>query len=845
MTVLRRSSLRHFVRHPMQLGLAIVGIALGVAIVVAVDVATASARRAFEWSARAVFGQATHQLVAGSAGLPDSVVRVVRVELGLEAAPVVEAHATLVSRAGDRAVRLLGLDPFSEAPFRPYLDAGVLDTELSVLLTRPGAVVLPRQLAAELGLGAGDSVAFRIRGTVRAGHVAGFIDGQDGPSERALFDVVLSDIAVAQELAGRVGRLDRIDLKLADGEAGERQAERIRRALPGLELAGAAARAEATAGMTRAFELNLSAFALITLVFGALLIYDTMSFSVVQRREWIGRLRAIGVTRGEIARLFLAEALAMGALGTLFGLAGGLTLARGLVGLVTQTINDLYFAVSVTDVSLSPAGVLRGILLGMGATVVASLGPVREATSTPPRVALARSMLESKAAARVRAAARVGVLLLAASWIPVMLPGQDVRVGFAALFAIVVAAALLAPLATVFLLRLLRPMAAALAGTMGSLAVRGLTSTLSRTGPAVAALMVAVAVGAAVSIMVSSFRWSVERWLSVSLQADVYVSSPSGGGGRRDGLLAEDVVRRIASQPEVQGVTRYRQTSVPFGDGELRLVAVELYERHRASFMFLQGDARSAWPAFEAGGLLVSESFAFRNGVGAGDTVRLTTGRGPRAFAVAGVYRDYSSEFGVAFLDRRTHDALWTDRGVSSLALWLAPGVDADRLVRRLSSAPWPQEVLIRSNRGLRDSTLEVFDRTFTITRVLQMLALLVAFAGVLSALMALQLERAREMGVLRATGFTPGQLWGLVTAQTGLLGLAAGVLAMPLSLALAWLLIHVVNQRSFGWTMTMQADAGSLFQAAALAVIAAVLAGLYPAARMARMRPAAALREE
>jgi putative ABC transport system permease protein len=395
-------------------------------------------------------------------------------------------------------------------------------------------------------------------------------------------------------------------------------------------------------------------------------------------------------------------------------------------------------------------------------------------------------------------------------------------------------------------LRAIRPLATSLFGRLGSMAVRGVGATLSRTGPAVAALMVAVAVGAAVSIMVSSFRLGVERWLSASLQADIYVSSPPGGSGRGEGTLQNTVVDGIVSAPELRGVTRYRQAVVPLDADNVRLVAVDLFEPHRDSFTFLEGESESAWTVFDRGGLLVSEAFAFRHDVHPGDTVRLTTERGPHAFPVAAVYRDYTSEFGVVFVDRRTYDSLWSDRGVSSLALWLKPGVPPDSLVNVWRSRQWgQQQVNFRSNRGLREATLAVFDRTFTITRVLRALALIVAFAGVLAALMALQLERARELGVLRATGLTPGQVWGLVTAQTGLLGLAAGVLALPLAAALAWLLINVVNRRSFGWTMQLHLDAPDLLQALGLALLSALLAGAFPARRMSRTPPAAALRDE
>ena len=155
------------------------------------------------------------------------------------------------------------------------------------------------------------------------------------------------------------------------------------------------------------------------------------------------------------------------------------------------------------------------------------------------------------------------------------------------------------------------------------------------------------------------------------------------------------------------------------------------------------------------------------------------------------------------------------------------------------------QALNVRPTGALRRASLEVFDRTFTVTQVLRLLAVGVAFIGVLSALMALQLERARELAVLRATGLTPGQVWGVVTLQTLLLGLFAGLLALPLGVALAGILVHAINRRSFGWTLQLAVAPGQLWQALALALVAAALAGLYPAWRMSRASAAHALREE
>jgi putative ABC transport system permease protein len=570
-----------------------------------------------------------------------------------------------------------------------------------------------------------------------------------------------------------------------------------------------------------------------------------MTFSVVQRRGLIGLLRAIGVTRREIARVLLREALLVGLVATAAGLVLGIALASILVRLVARTINDLYSAVTVTDVTIGWPTIAKALALGVGATLAASLPAIREATATQPRASLVRSILESGAIRSARRAASAGAVLLLASIGLALGSGRSIVLGFVALFGVVGAAALLAPLGTVALMRLLRPVVARVAGTVGSMAVRGVSATLSRTGPAIAALMVAVSIGAAVGIMVTSFRGSVERWLATSLVADIYVAAPSSGT-RGEGTLDPAAIEAVRGVTGIAGISTYRHADIVLGARDVRIVAVDLFPAHRAAFTFLDADRDEAWTAFGNGALLVSEAFAFRNGIGAGDTFTLSTGEGPRAFPVAATYRDYASEFGIVFVDRATWDALWTDGAVSSLAVFAAAGVDPDSLLERIRRRTSNFDgIFLRSNRGLRDATLDVFDRTFAITGVLRALALIVAFVGVLSALMALQLERTREIGVLRATGLTPRQVGLLVTSQTGLLGLAAGVLAVPLALVLSWLLIHVINRRSFGWSIDMVADPAGVLIAVALALIASLLAGLYPAWRMSRIPPAAAVRNE
>jgi putative ABC transport system permease protein len=339
----------------------------------------------------------------------------------------------------------------------------------------------------------------------------------------------------------------------------------------------------------------------------------------------------------------------------------------------------------------------------------------------------------------------------------------------------------------------------------------------------------------------------VTTWLDGALIADVYVSAPAATAGRLVSALDAGLVRRIAATPGVAGISTYRNVDIPLDDGDLRVIAVDLFPPHRDAFRFLEGDARRVWAAFDTSAIvIVSEPLAWRRGLRVGALLAIPTDRGERSARVAGIFQDYASEHGTVFIGRRTWDTWFDDPTISSVAVFAQRDADVDGLVTRLRALDaGSAEVLFRSNRALRAASLEVFDRTFAITIVLRALALVVAFVGVLGALMALQLERARELGVLRAIGLTPGQVQALVVSQTGLMGLASGLLAVPLGLGLAWLMIAVVNRRSFGWTIPIDRDAGIVAQSILLAVLAALLAGAWPAWKLARGVVAAGLREE
>jgi putative ABC transport system permease protein len=870
---LRNVGWRYLLRHPWQTGLMILGVALGVAVMVAIDLANSAASRAFDLSTDAVAGRATHQIIGGPAGLDEAAYTRLRTEgVPVAAAPVVTDYITS-PQLGGRPIQLLGVDPFAEAPFRSYLvneGSGGAEEQggqgagpgassgadrLGIFLTRPGALLISDGLAAENGLAVGDPIMLDAGGRQSTGFVAGLLRPGDALSRRALDGVILADVATAQEVTGRIGRLDYIDLVLREGDL--EGFANLRGLLPAdAQIVPVRLRSGALAQMTAAFRTNLTALSLLALVVGMFLIYNTMTFSVVQRRPLFGTLRCLGVTRGEVGALVLSEALVVAALGALLGLGLGVILGQGAVRAVTQTINDLYFVVTVRGIAIPAASLIKGAAAGLVATVAAAALPAWEATAVSPRQALTRSGLEEAARRLVPMTALAGAIGIATGVALLAVPprsfsmnsGQSLAVSFAGIFFMTIGFAMLAPAFTLIFARLAAGPGQAIFGVLGRMAPRSVTGALSRTAVAVAALMVAVSVTIGVGLMVGSFRTTVASWLGQTLWGDLYISAPSLIATRSSAPLDPRVLEVVSGWPGARRSDMLRSVDVSSPDGPIAVSAVsdEDFTAPRI-FIATDGGREAAASAVKNGAVLASEPLANRLGLPArGATITLYTDRGAQVFPVAGIYRDYSNSRGVVMMGLDLYRRYWDDQAVTAALIVLKPGEDLGANMRALQDRLADiQGVTVRPNQALRAEALAVFDRAFAITGALQLLAALVAFIGVLSALLSLQLERGREFGLMRAVGLTVRQFRGLVLLETGLLGATAGLLAMPTGLALAWVLIFIINRRSFGWTMTLHADPGIFLQALVLAVVAALLAGIYPAWRMGRMAAAEALRGE
>jgi putative ABC transport system permease protein len=837
-----RASFSYLLRHPWQLVLSLIGIGVGVAVIVAVDLANASARKAFLLSMDAITGEATHQVIGGPRGVPEDVYTRLRVEHGIRGiAPVVEGTVSI----DGRSFTLLGIDLFAEQEIRSFTGearadgadgSGSNDSLFVDFLVKPGVVTASAGTAKDLGVGAGETLELAADGrSLRAELIATFAD--DGGR---LGGVLVADVATAQEWLGLAGWLTRIDARIADGDTMAR--ERLKAALPDCtQLLSAAGRTRSTAEMSQAFMTNLTAMSLLALLVGLFLIFNSVNFSVLQRRGLIGVLRALGLTRRQLLAMILVEAGVLGGVAAVIGLLFGVVLGEQLLELVSRTSNDLYFRVRLTDVSVGSCTVVKGLGAGIGAALAAAAFPALEATSYQPRLALTRSVLEQRARRALPAVTAIGIALMAAAVMLILASGTNLVAGLAAVFLLILGFALTVPLFVRIASGLAAPLADRLGGTSGRMAVAGIASGLSRTGVAIVALAVAVSATIGVSVMVDSFRGSVSAWLQQTLQADVYT------GLERSGAMDPALIEAIRNIDGVIDMSTRKRAWVEDANGRTQLRVFELPPASYVGAELIDADPGEAWVAWEReDAVFVSEPYGYQNGVGAGSRITLPTDRGPREFDVAATFQSYDIQASGIMMSRATYARYFDDDSIDSLGLYLADGTSADAVVEevRALSEGW-QRLYVSSNVGLRELSLSIFDRTFVITDILYWLTLGVAFIGILSAMLALQLERAREFATLRALGMTPGQVGGMITAQTGVIGFLSGLAAVPLGVVMAWVLIKVINRRAFGWQIDMNVSADILLVSVAFAIGAALLAGLYPAWRAGQSQPAVAMREE
>ena len=837
--LLARSSWRFYSRHPAQLLLSILGILLGVAIVTAVLITNHSSQRAFALSSEALYGRTTH-LLTGALGIEQSEYVALRTaHPTLAMAPIIAGHVAI----GNEVFSLLGLDPFSEAAFnrtQAEAESSGNDTNRQALLQN-NALLISQTSAQRLDLAAGQTVAIDVGGQSATVTLAATFNSSNPAASTGL---LIGDIALVQRLLQRGSRIDRIDLILDD-----QQLQQLESTLPDtLELSASVSRQQTMTDMTRGFHINLTAMSLLALVVGVFLIHNTMTFAVVQRRELFAIKRITGISARAILLSILTEAFFISLIGSLLGIVLGYAVAHFLIQLTTQTINDLYFVLHVQQIWFSPWLIAAGLFLGIGSSVMAASLSAVDAASTSPVQARQRSVIEQRTHSVLHLFAAAGTAIMLMGLVLALLPLQSLLIGFLALMLLIMGYGLTLPWLVRWLSRALKPMASRL-GIVTSLAVGGIERNISRTGLAIAALTIAVSATLGVDVMIGSFRATVDNWLGTTLQSDVYISAPSTVSGQGAVLLANGIANRARRIEGVASVSTGRVIETSTQVGTIDMLIVQPHGETDGGFELISGTAEQAWEQWSTGDfVMISEPMATKHELGVGQTVELFTElHGRQPFTIAAVFRDFGSSHGKLLMSRMTFSRFWQEDNIGTLGIILSDTVNIEPVLQALREtlSTDEQPLIIQPNTTIHEQSLAVFDRTFEVTRVLRWLTVGVAFVGIFSALLALHLERAREFAIIRAAGATRQQIMSVVLCQTLIMGLLAGLLALPLGWFMSELLIKVINVRSFGWTMQSILPSGSIGDTLILACFSAVLAGAYPALKLSRANIAGQLRDD
>lgn len=857
----------HVRQWPFRTLLTIVGVALGVSASVAVRAANVDVLRSFEQAVMTVAGPTTLEVSGGETGLDEQVMTRIRTVSGVtSASPVIlQTAVRMKGDQADQAVQVVGLDLVAEFNTRGFrLSQPATESQLMSMI-HPEAVFLGAKLAAEWKLSVDDQVDFLIGPGRRTCRVAGILRNES--DRTAAWDrMAVMDIAAAQVTFGMIGKLDRIDIVTDENKTVEDVAQDLRTVLPShMMVERPANRTRQVEQMVRAFRLNLTVLSWVGLLVGMFLIYNTMAFAVAQRRREIGIYRAIGMTQSRVAVLFLMEGGLFGCAGGIAGSAAGVALAQELVALLSRTISDLYVPVGAGEGELLRDGqfwgiMLEGIVIGCVVSMIGAVGPSLDASRTATVQALAPGDYEASRQLRVRPLALMGMTLLLVTGL-LSLPGPIGGVpvsGYTATLSLLAGLACLAPLCVTGWPWPRRCMGreGGVQGVMRGIAVEHASRSPGRNGVTVSALMVGLAIMIGVLVMVRSFRHTVELWVTDTVLADLVVA-PSmwlrgteiGSAGRSLPPTWSDI---LSSIPEVAAVDSYRDVRVEVNGQRVAVVSRDLrLHAEWSRYLVRRGDSSEQLRrAADIHGLLVSEVLADRLGVEEGSTLEMLTPSGPARFPIVAVFYDYSTDGGKLLMDRALYQSLWHDDLVTVFPVYLNTGSSIDRvreeITERLSrAAGGGLPPLVISNTELRKEILEIFDRTFLLTYVLEAIAVVIAMLGIVNTLITSVLERRREFATLRAIGGSAEQIRQLVlweAAYLGVIGIALGLIGGGL---LSLLLIKVINKQSFGWTIQMIIPFGALLQAVGLAAIATLVAGYFPARWAARQPVIDGLREE
>ena len=821
----------HWRTNPVLYGLTVLGVALGVASVISIRILNQSAIASFAAGVRTMGGVADVVVTGKGGTLPDEFFPRVRGTPGVAGAWPVFETTVAVEGKPETFVRLLGVDLLAPAQdFWEALSGLPPKAETGAAVRQRGWVAVTPELAEAMGWKVGDRFQVRDGARARTLRIGAFIDfqrwGASG-TRRAL----VTDIAEAQSLFGGAGTLHRIGVKAAEGVDLAALAARIEDGLGGrVDAVTPSERTGQAQQLLGAFRLNLTALSMVSLLVGTFLVFSSMRACLVWQRREFGVLRSLGSTPAQVLALILGEAALLGVMGVVIGIFAGYWTAIWNLDAVSSTLTNVYMLQEIESLEVSGGTLALAVFAGLGGALSGTLLPALDVWRRDTRTLLDTFPTQSTGIAAARNLFRLGLVLVAGALAWYWLLGWRWRPsGFILATAMMLCLPLLAPWLVQRLTGWVR------VPDFGfRYGVRSLGATLANTSFSVSSLAMAVCLLVGITLLVESFRETLVRWVDRSLRADVYVTATVAARPGPGATLSGPLVERLARELEVEGVDPLRRLFLPVGGRRVAVVGVDLSRPAEQRRLGLLSGGDAVGRAVRDRGVLIGEPLSRSASLKVGDRVEIEGPEGPVRLPVSGIYRDYT-EGGSVTMDLGLMAEKLGAGGLTSIALHLRPGADAEAVAAGIESRHPRGSLRVRSNQRLKDDVLHVFDQTFAVTRILQVMSLIIAACAITLTLLVVAQEKASEIALYRTLGAYRRQVFLLFVSKgtaMAFLGLAMGYAA---GIALGVILIFVIQKSYFGWSIEWTWPWLPLAGEALAIVCAAVLASLYPAFKASR----------
>ncbi len=830
--------------HRLRTFLTLLGIALGVAVLFAVWTANLTLLSSLTLTIEKLAGKATLQIVGDEGGFPEAVWDVVKETEGVRIAqPVIEVLAN-TAFADEGNLLIVGVDMLGDRELREYQfdEEGSEIADPLIALAQPDSILVSRTFADKHNLKDGQRLPlytsqgkkdFIVRGIFQPKGIGEIFDGQ----------IAVMDVFNAQFVFNRGRNIDRIDLMNEPEVQVEELQQRLRERVPaGLEVTRPASRGQGIENAVSAMRIGMNVASFIALLVGVFIIFNTFNISVNQRWKEIGILRALGVERPNVQRMFLAESVIMGVIGSALGIALGYFLAVGAERIMSEVAAKLFGYVATQQAPVFRWDyALTSFLIGVVTSLVGAWLPARAASRLNPILALHNIETRQRESVLGRSRMIAGFGLVAAGWLLIRFAPVRVRLDFQFSYALLMLLGLilLLPKLSEWIARLLRPVMDRLFGSEGVIAVDTMVQSPRRTSATVGALMIGLMFVFSTGAYVRSYQKTVSEWMDRVINSDILIST-SEMARSRTYHFSEDLSDKIAAVPGVKRIENVRILFVPYAGDSIALVSLEMdgwFARVRDVVEGAdEGETREKMVRDQ--GVLVARNFASRYKMGVGDRLKLSTPTRPFDYPIVGIIEDYTSEKGSIFLNRQLYKRYWNDPSVDIIEVNLNPGADLSVVKREVQRAiKGEHRAFIYTNSEYKKWIMNLIDGFFVLNYMQMAVAIMIASLGMVNALMISVSERKRELGVFRAIGGLRGQIRKIVLLEAAAIAIVGVLIGAVAGILNTYFMVRTASIMISGYTIPFRFPFWLILVVLPLAVGISLLAAWWPARRAVNLR--------